>query len=297
MHRAVRETVAQTCALVAPRDCPCGAEGAWLCAGCRTLLAAAPLRVESCCDALQLLDATRVHEEGPHLPAGVDHAPLLPVLALGEYTGDLQRLVLAWKNGGMLHLGSPIAAGLTAAVQRLGPRATGDASSGGPLLVPVPSRLGARLRRGEDHTAELVRAMSRKGAGQPLLLRAVPTTGQGGQGARQRRTRRIRLTSPVPRELRRSGAQVVIVDDVVTTGATLRGMHEALTEAGLQVGGAVVVASARVPSRSRTIDQETLQESWHAVPTRHRSESPSRGGAEPSRGAIVAGLRERPHHR
>ena len=44
-------------------------------------------------------------------------------------------------------------------------------------------------------------------------------------------------------------------------------------------------------------DQETLQESWHAVPTRHRSESPSRGGAEPSRGAIVAGLRERPHHR
>lgn len=297
LRRAVGEMLAQTCSLVAPRRCPCGHEDAWLCARCRDLLAAAPLRVESCCDALQLLSAARVREEGPHLPSGVDHEPLLPVLALGEHTGDLQRLVLAWKNGGMLHLGAPIADGLTTAVRRLEGEVGGDAGSGPPLLVPVPSRLGARLRRGEDHTAELVRTMSRSGAGRPLLLRAVPTTGQGGQGARQRRTRRIRLTSEVPQELRDAGAKVVIVDDVVTTGATLRGMHEVLTEAGLQVVGAVVVASARVPVRSRTIDQETLQESWHAVPTRHRSESPSRGGAEPSRGAIVAGLRERPHHR
>src|SRR5699024_6919426 len=111
----------------------------------------------------------------------------------------LQRLVLAWKNGGMLHLGARIAPALVPAVTRL-------AAGGGvtdPALVPVPSRRGARLRRGEDHTAELVRAVARAGAGPPLLLRA---------------------------------------------GATLRGMHEALTAAGMEVLGAVVVAAARVPA-------------------------------------------------
>lgn len=237
----LREVLAQTCGLIAPRQCPCGAEGTWLCPRCAALLGAHPLRVESCCDALQHLVAARVREDSAHRPAGVDHAPLLPVLALGEYGGELQRLVLAWKNGGLLHLVGPLAAGLAPAVALLAD--PGDP----PLLVPVPSRLAARVRRGEDHTAELVRALARAGAGEPLLLRASPTTAQEGLGARQRRTRRIRLAL-APRHARRlRGRAVIIVDDVVTTGSTLRGMHRALVDAGLAVQGAVVVASARLP--------------------------------------------------
>src|SRR5699024_325860 len=80
---------------------------------------------ESCCEALQHLSAARVLPQGPLLPAGVDHTPLLPVLALGEYAGDLQRLILAWKNGGMLHLGRRIAPGLAAAVTDLAAGAGG----------------------------------------------------------------------------------------------------------------------------------------------------------------------------
>src|SRR5699024_6417560 len=119
LARIVGEVAAQTCALVVTRQCPCGSEGTWLCPGCAAQLAAAPLRVESCCEALQHLSAARVLPQGPLLPAGVDHTPLLPVLALGEYAGDLQRLILAWKNGGMLHLGRRIAPGLAAAVTDL----------------------------------------------------------------------------------------------------------------------------------------------------------------------------------
>src|SRR5699024_4692464 len=162
---------------------------------CAALLEAPPRRVESSCDALQVLTAARVraqHRDGRLLPAGVDHSPLLPVLALGEYGGDLQRLVLAWKNGGMLHLGARIA----------------------PALAPGRARRGARLGRGEDHTAELVRAVARAGAGHPLLLRARPTTTQDGQGARQRRTRRIRLEGRRARTAGRRAQPVVIVDDV-----------------------------------------------------------------------------------
>lgn len=246
----LREVIAQTCALVAPRHCPCGEEGTWLCGRCAALLEAPPRRVESSCDALQVLTAARVRAErrdGLILPAGVDHSPLLPVLALGEYGGDLQRLVLAWKNGGMLHLCARLAAALAPAVDRLAQ----EAGAGEPVLVPVPSRRGARLRRGEDHTGELVRSLAREGAGRALMLRSSPTTAQEGQGARARRRRRIRLGPGALGRLRELGAPVVIVDDVVTTGSTLRGMHEALTEAGVEVIGAVVIASARIPRETR----------------------------------------------
>lgn len=247
----VREIAAQTSSLVAPRRCPCGREGSWLCPRCTAMLAVRPVRVEACCDALQELTAARIRQElseGVLLPAGVDHAPVLPVLALGEYTGPLRQLVLAWKNGGMLHLGARLAPALAPAVTTL-------AVTGGvrrPHLVPVPSRRGARLRRGEDHTAELARALGRTGAGRELPLRAAPTTAQEGRGARQRRTRKIRLSGSAVRRAGRERAQVVLLDDVVTTGATLRGMHDALTQAGMQVLGAVVVASARVPAGRTT---------------------------------------------
>ncbi len=249
----VAEVAAQTCSLIAPCQCPCGQDGSWLCPRCEAMLRTAPQRVDSCCDALQELSAARVREEhrdGQLLPAGVDHTPLLPVLALGEYGGDLQRLVLAWKNGGMLHLCTPLAVGLAPAVRQLGESA-GDA---GPALVPVPSRRGARLRRGEDHTAELVRSLERAGAGRALLLRSAPTTAQEGQGARARRRRRIRLEPAQARRVRRLDRPVVVVDDVVTTGATLRGMHEALTAEGVEVLGAAVIASARLPRRSAASD-------------------------------------------
>lgn len=240
------EVAAQTCSLVAPRSCPCGRDGTRLCPDCAALLQASPLRVDACCDALQVLSAARVREQsrdGLLLPAGVDHSPLLPVLALGEYGGDLQRLVLAWKNGGMLHLCGALAAGLAPAVRHLA-EGSGVAE---PLLVPVPSRPAARLRRGEDHTAELVRALDRERAGRGLILRAAPTTAQEGRGARARRLRRIRLDPAQARRARALDRPVIIVDDVVTTGSTLRGMHEALDAEGIEVLGAVVIASARMP--------------------------------------------------
>lgn len=256
----LREVIAQTCALVAPRQCPCGQEDAWLCPRCSALLQAVPCRVDACCDALQGLTAARVRAEthdGIILPAGVDHTPLLPVLALGEYGGDLQRLVLAWKNGGMLHLVSRIAPALAPAVAQLAEGAGVEQ----PALVPVPSRRSARLRRGEDHTAELVRELERVGAGRAVLLRAHPTTSQEGQGARQRRTRTIQLDGRRARRTADRCAPVVIIDDVVTTGSTLRGMHDALTGAGHRVLGAVVIAAARLPAAPRFVDGAEADES------------------------------------
>lgn len=233
----LRESAAATAGLVAPRECPCGADGTRLCPRCADLLRARPVQVDGSCDALQVLESARLRA-GPAGPAGVDHRSLLPVLALGAYEEGLQDLVLAWKNGGCAHLVGPIATGLAPAVEEIGRRA----GLPRPWLLPAPSRLAARLRRGEDHVLELARALERLGHGRALHLGAAPDRGQGGHGARDRRQRRIRLRDrPGPRR------DVILLDDVVTTGATLRGLHEALTGAGHRVHGAVVIASARIP--------------------------------------------------
>lgn len=234
------EVAAETAGLLAPRRCPCGTPGTRLCPACASLLAGPPRRVESGCEALQVVVGARLRPTADG-PLGIDLAPLLPVLALGRHQGDLRTLVLAWKNGGQAHLVAALGAALAPAVRRL-------AGEGPVALVPAPSRRAARLRRGEDPVLELARDLARRsrGPGGPpdrvLRAAAAPASSQGGRDARSRRDRTVPLRrAPAP------GTPVVLVDDVLTTGATLRSLHAELTAAGAEVRGAVVVAAARTP--------------------------------------------------
>ncbi|UQN30081.1 ComF family protein [Brachybacterium kimchii] len=240
--------VRETCGLLVPLECPCGSEGRLLCEDCAGLLASEALRVEAVCDALQLVQDVRVRAGEDGAPAGVDHRPLLPVMALGEYAGPLQDLVLAWKNGGRAHLVPVLARGLAPAARALAAAGEEPDPGRGPVLVPVPSRLGSRVRRGEDHTAQLAAAISRR-TGLPWeVLRGTLGEGQEGRTARQRRRRHLAVRSGSLPRTRREGAPVILVDDVVTTGATLRASAEAIGRLGIEVVGAVVVASARLPA-------------------------------------------------
>lgn len=240
---AVLAMVRATAELVVPLACPCGAEGTIPCRDCAAEIARDPVRVEAACPALQELrgaDASRGED-------GVDFAPLLAVHALGEHAGTLRSLVLAWKNGGMLCLAEPFAEALTPAVLAHCP-------SPGTALVPIPSSLAHRLRRGEDHTTELARALGAR-TGLPtvraLTLRGGSQSGKGRRERREARWDRMRLSATGRALPPAAGSRVLLVDDVVTTGSTLRAARDVLEGAGVEVTGAIAVAAARLPAVRR----------------------------------------------
>lgn len=179
-------------------------------------------------------------------------AGLVPPYAVGDYDDLLRALVLAHKEHRVLTLARPLGDLLARSVveARAGP--------GRPLvLVPVPSRPRAVRQRGHDPTLAMTRAAARALAGDDVpvvvarLLRVRPgVRDQAGLDAGERARNlagSMAVSSAAVRRLARRvpRAHLVLCDDVMTTGATLREAQRALEASGLPVRAAALVAATR----------------------------------------------------
>ena len=210
--------------LLLPADCAgCGLPRApgRLCAECRDTLTQAPQRV-------------RTAAEG--LPA---------VWAAAGYRDEVRAVLLAHKERGALALAGPLGAALACAV-----RAALPAVPPPVLLVPVPSARRAVAARGHDPVRRLARAAARvlREAGVPartgpVLRQCRPVADQAGLGAGERAVNLEGALEPAPGAARAvTGAAAVLVDDVLTTGATLREAARAVRCAAARPVAAAVVA-------------------------------------------------------
>ncbi|HEY8826240.1 MAG TPA: phosphoribosyltransferase family protein [Jatrophihabitantaceae bacterium] len=158
----------------------------------------------------------------------------LPVVAAGAYAGALRAALIAYKERGRRDLAGPLGQLLVRSV------AGGSASV--LVLVPVPSAARVARARGGDHVLRLARVAARGSTGQvvtPLRL-ARPVQDSAGLGLRARAANLHEAMTATPPP--RLGTAVVLVDDIVTTGATLREAARALEVVGWVVRGAAVLA-------------------------------------------------------
>lgn len=212
--------------LVFPASCAgCGRDGWLVCAACHGLL-------------------TSVAE--PRWPTPCP--PGLPApYAVAAYDGAVRALVLSYKDRDGVGLTSALAEALRRSLDA----ATTGLTGATPLVVTVPTTRAALRHRGYDPVLRLALAAgARPVRGALVHVRAVRDSAALSASDRAGNMAGA-LVVPPPMRTRLRGRTVVLLDDVVTTGATLAESARALRAAGAIVASAAVIAAT--PRRSGAV--------------------------------------------
>ena len=208
MAHALSRTARFLQELVLPVDCAgCGAAGPAVCRDCRLWL-----RPEVALREIQGM----------------------PVLSGLAYQGVVQPVIVAFKNEGRTGLAPPLATALRMAVAAAVEPVTGDDL----LLVPMARTRRSAVERGYDPVRLLLRKARLPSTDALRLVRRPQDQLRLG-----REERFTNLEGGMAARIPLAGRRVLLVDDVVTTGATLAEAARAVHAAGGAVLGAATVAS------------------------------------------------------
>lgn len=180
----------------------------------------------------------------PPVLRGPDVTPI----AAGVNAGVLRAALIAWKEQGRFGLTGPLAHLLASSVVELAPVGTPI------VLVPVPTSRRSKRSRGSDVVDELARESAR------ILMRigvdvrveqaltyARRTADQSGLDS-SARVANLSGAFRLRRGALRVAAIVIVIDDILTTGATVGEAARVLTAADRRPIGVAVVAAT--PLRS-----------------------------------------------
>lgn len=218
--------------LVLPTRCAaCHDRGAAVCRGCAALVRA------DC-----FVGGARRVKPSP-VPAGMPET-----WATAPLDGVLRRLLTSHKDDGRRDLAPVLGRLLAEAI-----RAAGANAGPALVLVPVPSSRRSRRTRGDRPLEGMALAAAAHLPGEVRVVRLLRSVrrvhDQSGLDHRQRRVNveHSMMATDLDRVGGLRGSRVVLVDDIVTTGATLVEAARALQAVGLEARAAVVAATQRSP--------------------------------------------------
>jgi ComF family protein len=160
-----------------------------------------------------------------------------PVWSGMPFDGVPARVLRALKEDGRTGLARALAPGLRAAALAAVDAASGSREPDDVVFVPIPTSRAAYRRRGY-RVVELV--ARRAGLRCTRLLVPFRSTADQRELGREDRRRNVRNSL---RARDAAGVRVVVLDDVVTTGATLQEAVRALRDSGAIVLGAATIAA------------------------------------------------------
>lgn len=216
--------------LVFPPRCPLCGEGiaaqTGLCANCWATL---DIPGEPACASCARPFANGIPDGSVCAPCMADPPKHDGIAAATLYNDASRKLVLSLKHGGRISL-APMMAGLMAAKL---PFLDGDW-----IVTPVPLHRWRIWRRGYNQSAELARSICKTSDARLILdmlerRKATPSLGGLGKKARKRALSGAIAVNPRRAALVR-GARIVLVDDVLTSGATSNACVHSLKRAGAE---------------------------------------------------------------
>lgn len=199
------------------------------------------------CEACEALLTPEPHIAWPRPTPAILNTPTPVVpIASGIHEGALRAVLAQFKEEGRFGLLRLLSHFLAASVCLAAP------ANSRLVLVPIPSTPFTRIRRGQDTIGELARAsasalrsIGMDCSAKAPLAHARRVADQSGLTARERSinmTGALRMRSPAGLD----GRRIIVVDDILTTGATVAEATRVLSSAGFRPSAiAVIAATAR----------------------------------------------------